>query len=77
MIDIEPWLVERGFGALVDLFEENDIDGEVLFDLTDADLKDLGLALGTRKKLLKAIARGDSAGRLHNAGAELPPWICA
>ena len=58
MIDVRAWLVEHGFEQLVDVFEENEIDGEVLFDLTNEDLKDLGIALGPRKKLLKAIAAG-------------------
>ena len=56
MIDVRDWLSEHGFSRLFDLFEENEIDGEVLFELTESDLKDLGLALGSRKKLLKAIA---------------------
>ncbi len=62
MIEVGDWLSARGFGHLFDLFEENEIDGEVLFDLTDDDLKDLGLALGARKKLLKAIAAGAAEG---------------
>jgi class 3 adenylate cyclase/predicted ATPase len=38
------------------VFAENGIDEEVLLELTDADLEKLGVALGHRKKLLKAIA---------------------
>jgi hypothetical protein len=38
------------------LLRENDIDAEVLGDLTDADLEKLGATLGHRKRLLKAIA---------------------
>ena len=60
MIDVRNWLVEGGFENLVDLFEQNEIDGEVLFDLTDDDLREIGLALGSRKKLLKAIAGGNA-----------------
>ena len=37
-------------------FRENEIDWAVLPELTDADLEKLGLSLGARKKLLKAIA---------------------
>ena len=54
MTDIRQWLHEHGFPSLVDLFEENDIDRDVLFDLTDEDLKELGLTLGLRKKLRKS-----------------------
>jgi uncharacterized protein YjiS (DUF1127 family) len=37
-------------------FAENRIDFTVLHDLTDQDLKDLGIVLGDRKKILRAIA---------------------
>ena len=37
-------------------FSENDIDAEVLGDLTDTDLDKLGVISGDRKRLLKAIA---------------------
>ncbi len=56
MIDVRNWLNEHGFEKFADLFEENEIDGEVLLELTNEDLKDLGLALGPRKKLLRAIS---------------------
>src|SRR4029434_10401704 len=39
-----------------DAFEANDIDGEALLALTDAHLKELGIPLSSRVKLLKAIA---------------------
>ena len=57
MIDVRDWLHKHAFEQFVDLFEENEIDGDVLLELTNDDLKDLGLPLGSRKKLLKAIAR--------------------
>jgi hypothetical protein len=37
-------------------FAENRIDFTVLRDLTDQDLKDLGIVLGDRRKILRAIA---------------------
>ena len=37
-------------------FAENRIDFSVLPDLTDQDLKDLGVVLGDRRKMLRAIA---------------------
>ncbi len=39
---------------------ENRIDFSVLPDLTDQDLKDLGVVLGDRRKMLRAIAKLDS-----------------
>jgi class 3 adenylate cyclase/tetratricopeptide (TPR) repeat protein len=38
------------------MFRESEIDAEVLPDLTDGDLSQLGVPLGHRKRLLKAIA---------------------
>ena len=35
---------------------ENDIDAEVLSDLTDGDLEKIGVSLGHRRRLLKAVA---------------------
>jgi hypothetical protein len=42
-------------------FAENRIDFAVLPDLTDQDLKDIGVVLGDRRKILRAIARLDAA----------------
>ena len=56
MSDIEQWLAQFGLGQYACAFIDNDIDREVLPDLSDVDLKELGVSLGHRKKLLKAIA---------------------
>jgi hypothetical protein len=56
MSDIREWLAARGFERFADVFEENEVDLEALPELTDADLKEMGLALGPRVKLRKAIA---------------------
>jgi hypothetical protein len=53
---IDDWLTDQGFGHLVELFRDNEIDEIALPDLTEAHLKELGLAMGTRIKLAKAIA---------------------
>ena len=50
------WLAGLGLGQSRDAFRENGIGADVLRDLTDADLKELGLNLGDRKRLLKSIA---------------------
>jgi class 3 adenylate cyclase len=59
MLDVSRWLAEQGLGHHAKAFAENGIAGDILRDLTDADLKDLGLNLGDRKRLLKAIAALD------------------
>jgi len=53
--DVRQWLEALELGKYAGLFAENDIDFDVLTELADDDLKELGLSLGHRKKLLKAI----------------------
>src|SRR5215469_9892911 len=55
-MDIEAWLQRLGLERYVPAFRDNEIDAEVLPELTEADLATLGLPLGPRRKLLKAIA---------------------
>jgi class 3 adenylate cyclase/predicted ATPase len=54
---IGAWLERLGLQQYQSRFEDNAVDLEVAAMLTDADLKELGVvALGHRKRLLKAIA---------------------
>ena len=55
-MDVAVWLRGLGLQQYEALFRENDIDAEVLSDLTDGDLEKIGVSLGHRKRLLKAIA---------------------
>ena len=55
--DVSAWLEELGLSKYREIFSENEIDVEVLPDLTEDDLEKLNIPLGPRKKLLKAIAR--------------------
>jgi class 3 adenylate cyclase len=55
-MDIAAWLRELGLERYEPAFRENEIDAEVLPDLTESDLSTLGLPIGPRRKLLKAIA---------------------
>src|SRR5271165_6128000 len=54
-MDVADWLRSLGLGQYETAFRENGIDADVLPDLTDADLEKLGVLLGHRKRLLKAI----------------------
>jgi class 3 adenylate cyclase len=54
-VDIAAWLRDLGLERYADAFEANAIDYEVLSEITEADLEKLGVLLGHRKKLLKAI----------------------
>ena len=54
--DLAEWLGRHGLGQHAELFADNNIDFSVLPDLTENDLEKLGISLGHRKKLLRAIA---------------------
>ena len=65
-MDVAVWLRGLGLQRYEALFRENDIDAEVLSDLTDGDLEKIGVSLGHRKRLLKAVAA--LAGRISDVG---------
>jgi SAM domain (Sterile alpha motif) len=68
VMDIVVWLRSLGFGRYEAVFRENGIDEAVLSDLTEVHLRELGIPLGDRLKLLKAIAALGSPAR----PAEIP-----
>ena len=55
-MDVAQWLNGIGLGQYGALFREHEIDAEVLPDLTEADLEKIGVPLGHRKRLMRAIA---------------------
>ena len=59
MTPFGEWLAEIGLGRYDAVFVSNKIDFDVIRSLSDADLRELGLALGDRKRLLQAVARLD------------------
>src|SRR5258706_9138278 len=62
MQQIADWLNALGLGQYAQRFAENDIDPSVLRDLTDHDLEKIGVSLGHRRKILRAIAELDEPG---------------
>jgi class 3 adenylate cyclase/tetratricopeptide (TPR) repeat protein/sulfur carrier protein ThiS len=58
---IAEWLASLGLSEYAQRFAENYVDASVLPDLTDQDLADLGVPLGHRRKILRAIAELDGA----------------
>jgi predicted ATPase/class 3 adenylate cyclase len=57
MQQVADWLQKLGLSRYAQSFAENDISFSILPDLTDQDLKELGVAsLGHRRQLLRAIA---------------------
>jgi predicted ATPase/class 3 adenylate cyclase len=61
MKDIVEWLESIGQGEYAQRFADNAIDLSIVRDLTEQDLKDLGVLLGHRRKILRAIAELDDA----------------
>ena len=60
MQQIADWLEKLGMSEYAERFAENRIDLSVLPDLTDQDLEKLGVVLGDRRKMLRAIANLDA-----------------
>ncbi len=56
MDDLRSWLERLDLGQYAQIFDDNDIDIQILPLLSDNDLKDLGLSLGHRRKLLTALS---------------------
>jgi class 3 adenylate cyclase/predicted ATPase len=74
-VDLGAWLRDLGLERYEQTFRDNDIAPAVLPELTDRDLKDLGVSLGHRRLLLKAIralAGGLSLAESAHA-ADTPP----
>jgi len=65
MKDIAEWLASLDLGEYAQRFAENAIDLSVIRDLTENDLEKLGVLLGHRRKMLRAIAelQGEAASK--------------
>jgi class 3 adenylate cyclase len=79
-LDLPAWLRKFGLERYEPAFRDNEITAEILPDLTDADLRELGLPLGPRKTLLKATAllrapadASNEVGRVDAASTEARP----
>src|SRR6266511_969257 len=59
MKGIAEWLASIGLSEYAQRFADNAIDLSVIRDLTEQDLKDLGVLLGHRRRILRAIAELD------------------
>ena len=70
MSDIIDWLEGIGLGKYAQVFAENEIDLEVLPELSEQDLEQIGLPLGPRRKLQKAIAE---LGGVRASASTAPP----
>jgi len=71
MQQIADWLEQLGLSEYAQRFADNAIDLSVVRDLTEQDLKDLGVLLGHRRKLLRAIAELDAPAAVATATAPM------
>jgi hypothetical protein len=55
-MDVGGWLRRLGLGQYEALFRASEIDADILPELTEVDLEKLGVPLGHRKRLLRAIS---------------------
>jgi hypothetical protein len=76
-MDIAGWLRSLGLEQYEAAFHENAIDFSVLPDLTDQDLEKLGVLLGHRRKLLRAIANLETLAKGASAPAVAAPATAA
>ena len=56
MSELREWLRRHNLEQYADAFEANDIGMDILPELSERDLEQLGLSLGNRRRLLKAVA---------------------
>jgi predicted ATPase/class 3 adenylate cyclase len=69
--ELRLWLEQIGLAQHAETFATNDIDLDVLPELKDEDLKELGLSLGHRRRLQRALAERTSE-RVVDAAPETP-----
>src|SRR5262245_47656630 len=70
MKGIAEWLASIGLSEYAQRFADNGIDLSVIRDLTEQDLKDLGVLLGHRRRILRAIAELPAAPAPTEAATE-------
>jgi class 3 adenylate cyclase len=56
MAELAAWLARLGLSKYAEAFAAHEVDYDALQHLSDADLKELGLPLGPRRKILAAFA---------------------
>src|SRR5947209_5972552 len=72
MADLTEWLAGLGLDKYASAFAEQEIDFDLLPFLTEPDVRELGLPIGPRRKLLEAIAalRGEPVQRFDKPQAD-------
>src|ERR1700747_3672855 len=75
MQQIADWLEKLGMSEYLQRFAENRIDFSVLPDLTDQDLEKLGVLLGDRRKILRAIAAMAGVSAVVDSAAPVAAYV--
>ena len=68
-MDVGGWLRSLGLGQYEALFRANEIDADILPELTEVDFEKLGVPLGHRKRLVRAISGFTASGTLAEPSA--------
>src|SRR5438477_11817624 len=71
-MDVGGWLRSLGLGQYEALFRASEIDTDILPELTEVDLEKLGVPLGHRKRLLRAISGLTAAETSAAPSASMP-----
>jgi class 3 adenylate cyclase/predicted ATPase len=74
-MDVGVWLQQLGLGQYAAAFRESEIDADVLPELTETDLEKLGLPMGHRKRVLRAIANLAATESLAAGARKAPPAL--
>src|SRR3984893_13662289 len=72
-MDLGDWLRSLGLEQYETVFRENAIDETILHDLTENHLREIGVPLGARLKLLKAIAALSARTSATDPSADVAP----
>ena len=72
-MDVAAWLRGLGLEQYETLFREHEIDADVLPDLVETDLEKIGVPLGHRKRLVRAIAALSAGGTPRSAAKPASP----
>jgi class 3 adenylate cyclase/tetratricopeptide (TPR) repeat protein len=81
MLSIRQWLESLGLAQYAAAFEEEDVGSDILSALTEEDLQRLGVSLGHRKRILRALQQADPQSStpqppsINVSAAEIPDSI--
>ena len=61
MSNLDAWLEQLGLSKYLAAFAESEVEFADLAELSEEDLKEIGLPLGPRRRILKAVREIDGA----------------